>query len=75
MKDLCNKYNCLSLGEGAPNIMPPNFLIDDMIAAMKAGHNQYTRTFGVPALVNKIAEKYGPKLNRELDPMNEVMVT
>lgn len=75
MKDLCVKYSCLSLGEGAPNVMPPQFLIQDMIDAMNAGHNQYTRTFGVPALVKKIAEIYGPKLGRELDPMKEVMVT
>jgi len=47
------KYNALSLGEGAPNLMPPDFLIEDMYTAMKSGAaaNQYTRTFGVPALV------------------------
>lgn len=55
--------------------MPPEFLIDNMVAAMKAGHNQYTRTFGIPCLVNKIAEVYGPKFNRELDPMTEVLVS
>lgn len=75
MKDLAVKYNCLSLGEGAPNLMPPQFLIDEMVAAMNAGHNQYTRTFGVPALVNKVAEVYGPKLERTIDPMKEVIVT
>ena len=75
MKDLATKYNCLSLGEGAPNLMPPRFLIDDMIAAMEAGHNQYTRTFGIPPLVNKIAEVYGEKLGRQIDPMKEVLVT
>ena len=42
MKDLQVKYNCLSLGEGAPNIMPPEFLIEDMVAAMKQSlyHNK-----------------------------------
>ena len=35
MKDLQIKYSCLSLGEGAPNLMPPQFLIDDMLAAMQ----------------------------------------
>ena len=75
MKDLATKYKCLSLGEGAPNLMPPKFLIDDMIDAMNAGHNQYTRTFGIPPLVNKVAQVYGPKLGREIDPMKEVLVT
>ena len=75
MKDLMVKYNCLSLGEGATNLNPPKFLIDDMIVAMNAGHNQYTRTFGVPVLVNKIAEVYGAKLGRTIEPMTEVLVT
>ena len=77
MKDLATKYNCLSLGEGAPALMPPQFLINDMVEAMNAGpaYNQYTRTFGVPALVNKIAEVYGPKLGHSLDPMKEILVT
>lgn len=75
MKDLATKYSCLSLGEGAPNLMPPQFLIDDMIASMQAGNNQYTRTFGVPQLVNKIAQLYGTKLGRTIDPMKEVIVT
>ena len=75
MKDLMVKYNGLSLGEGAPNLMPPQFLIEDMTAAMQAGHNQYTRTFGVPALVQKIAAVYGPKLGREVNAMKEVLVT
>ena len=55
--------------------MPPQFLIDDMIEAMNAGHNQYARTFGVPVLCNKVAEVYGPKLGRTVDPMNEVLIT
>jgi len=39
MKDLCVKYNCLSLGEGATNVMPPEFLIEAMTKAMRDGHN------------------------------------
>lgn len=42
---------------------------------MQAGHNQYTRTFGIPHLVNKIAEVYGPKLGKTLDPMKNILVT
>ena len=44
MKDLAIKYKDLSLGEGAPNLMPPQFLLDEMTNAMKvAGNNQYGR--------------------------------
>jgi hypothetical protein len=31
MKELANKYQCLSLGEGAPGFNPPKFLRDAMI--------------------------------------------
>lgn len=39
------------------------------------GQNQYCRTFGHPLLVNKIAEHYGPKLGRKIDPIKEILVT
>ena len=55
--------------------MPPMFLINAMTQAMMDGHNQYNRTFGVVPLVKKIAEKYGPRLGKELDAMKEVLVT
>ncbi len=38
-KELTLKYNCLSLGEGAPGHNPPNFLKDNMIKAIEEGYN------------------------------------
>jgi len=38
-KELNYKYNCLSLGEGAPGHEPPEFLKAAMINAIKEGHN------------------------------------
>ena len=38
-KELTAKYNCISLGEGAPATMPPQFLIDNLTDAIKEGHN------------------------------------
>ena len=75
MKDLQVKYNCLSLGEGATNVMPPEFLIEAMTTAMREGHNQYNRSFGVAPLVNKIAQVYGPRMGKELNPMKDILVT
>lgn len=43
--------------------------------AIDEGHNQYIRSWGHLELVNAIARIYGKKLGRELDPLNEVMVT
>ena len=73
-KDMTAKYNCVSLGEGAPTAMPPQFLIDDLMESIKEGHNQYTRSFGNPLLAQKIAEVYGKKLGRKIDPLNEVNI-
>lgn len=75
-KELTAKYNCISLGEGAPATMPPQFLVDDLMDAIKEGpaNNQYTRSFGNPSLATKVAEVYGKKLGRKIDPLNEVNI-
>ena len=75
MNELGRKYACLSMGEGAPGYKPPSFLRDAMISAIDEGHNQYCRTFGHPLLIDKIAEHYGPKLGRNIDPIKEILVT
>ena len=62
-------------GEGAPGYPPPRFLKDFMMEAIEGDFNQYCRTFGQPALVNSIAEFYGPKLGRKIDPFKEILVS
>jgi aspartate/methionine/tyrosine aminotransferase len=73
-KELTVKYNCLSLGEGAPALNPPDFLRDEMIRAIDEGHNQYSRTLGIPELVKKISLVYGKKLKREVNSMTEILI-
>jgi aspartate/methionine/tyrosine aminotransferase len=73
-KEMTAKYNCISLGEGAPATMPPQFLVDELMTAIKEGHNQYTRAFGNPLLAQAVADVYGKKLGRKIDPMNEVNI-
>ena len=73
-KELTAKYNCISLGEGAPSTMPPQFLIDDLTAAIKEGHNQYSRAFGHPVLAEKVADFYGKKLGKKINPLQEVTI-
>ena len=46
-----------------------------MVEAIDAGHNQYCRTFGAPPLIDQIAKRYGPKLNRDIDPVREILVS
>lgn len=74
-RELTDRYDCLSLGEGAPGYQPPTFLRDAMIQAIDDGHNQYSRTMGMPELVKKVALVYGKKMGREVNPMTEVLVS
>lgn len=45
-KELTTKYECISLGEGAPEYQPFRQLRGELIQAIDEGHNQYIRTFG-----------------------------
>ncbi len=74
-KELTLKYNCVSLGEGAPGHNPAPFLIELLNKAIKEGHNQYSRVMGIPEFVKKIATVYGKKLKREINPLTEVLVS
>lgn len=38
-------------------------------------NNNYGRPSGHPDLVKAVAEVYGPKIGRKLNPMTEVMIT
>ena len=38
-RELGDRYNCLSLGEGAPGGNPPDFLRDELIKAIDEGYN------------------------------------
>ena len=75
-KYLADKYNCLSLGEGAPAANPPQFLQDELFKAIAEGNNQYTRTFGNPILTQKVAEIYGKgKLKRDINHLKEIIIS
>lgn len=72
---LARKYGYISLGEGAPHLQPPQFLVDNLMDAIKDGHNHYTSCLGHPEARKLIAEQYQPRFNHEIDPMKEMMIT
>lgn len=73
------KYNAINLAHGTPGLPPPKFLIDNMLAAVSEGHNQYTNVLGHPELREGISKFYSPRfkpaINRDLNPNTEVLVT
>jgi kynurenine--oxoglutarate transaminase/cysteine-S-conjugate beta-lyase/glutamine--phenylpyruvate transaminase len=74
---LANLHKSTNLGQGFPTLPVADFILSAADKAIKnnpMGH-QYTRSEGHPRLVKALAKFYSPKLNRELDPMNEIMTT
>lgn len=74
-KELTERYDCISLGEGAPAASPPAFLVENLKQAILEGHNQYSRSAGHPLLVQKVSEFYGKMLGVSIDPLTGVVVS
>ena len=76
MNDLYGKYECVSLGWGSPDLQPPKFLREALEKVMEVpANNNYGRPSGHPELVKAVAEVYGAKMGRKIDPMAEIMIT
>ena len=71
MSSLAAQYEAINLGQGFPDFMMSDALIDLVNAAMQKGHNQYVHMNGLGLLRERIAEKserlYSVKLNPETD--------
>eukprot|EP00435_Cladocopium_sp_Y103_P013713 s3814_g3.t1 len=83
---LANQHKAANLGQGFPSFGSPDFLrkaVEDAMdgdvfaetGAPKALGNQYTRPGGEPTFAQTVARIYGPRFNRELDPMKEIVTT
>lgn len=68
----------LNLGQGFPDYDPPaqfsNFL-SQVASEKNSFFNQYTRGFGHVRLVRALSKLYSKLNDREIDPMNEILVT
>lgn len=75
MSALAVEHGAVNLGQGFPDYAIDPVLIDLVGAAMRAGHNQYPLSAGVPALREAIAAKVQRLYGRAYDPEREVTVT
>lgn len=75
MSMLAQKHEAINLGQGFPNFDGPDFVKDAAIKAIKAGENQYARSFGILALNRAIAQRFTKDTGREVDPDAEITVT
>eukprot|EP01103_Thecamoeba_quadrilineata_P018483 TRINITY_DN704_c0_g1_i3.p1 TRINITY_DN704_c0_g1~~TRINITY_DN704_c0_g1_i3.p1 ORF type:complete len:405 (-),score=59.12 TRINITY_DN704_c0_g1_i3:419-1633(-) len=75
IRELEAKHNPVNLGIGKPDWPTPQFIKDSFIGAINDDFNQYTRSEGHPDLVKALSETFSPLLNREINPLTEVLVT
>ncbi len=75
MSQLAAEHNAVNLGQGFPDFPVPQRLVDELDAAMRAGHNQYAMMTGIPSLRQAIARKTGRVYGCQVDADGEITVT
>jgi aspartate/methionine/tyrosine aminotransferase len=75
MSRLALEHGAINLGQGFPNFDGPGFVKDAAIDAIRAGHGQYARMFGVPELNRAIADSFAQRSGLAVDPDAHVTVT
>jgi len=69
------EHEAINLGQGFPDFDGPDFVVEAARKAMADSRNQYARPFGVPPLVEAIADWHAAAGRPRPDPMTEVTVT
>ena len=75
MTRLAVQHGAINLGQGFPNFDGPEFVKEAAIEAIRAGHGQYARMYGVPELNEAIAERFTADTGLSLDADEHVTVT
>eukprot|EP00927_Polykrikos_kofoidii_P044283 TRINITY_DN38294_c0_g1_i1.p1 TRINITY_DN38294_c0_g1~~TRINITY_DN38294_c0_g1_i1.p1 ORF type:complete len:480 (+),score=56.80 TRINITY_DN38294_c0_g1_i1:68-1507(+) len=74
---LALKHSAINLSQGVPSIPVSDFVLQcltDATAGAGPSH-QYCRPAGLPRLVKALAQQYAKPLDREIDPLSEVLVS
>jgi aminotransferase len=63
------------LSIGQPDLPAPAHVVNAAVAALQAGQTGYTMDAGLPELVEALAEYYGQRYERALQPENVIVTT
>lgn len=74
MTRLAMAHNAINLSQGFPDFDPPAVIVEAAVEAIRGAANQYTVTWGYPALRNALARHYTHVLGWEVDPAVHVTV-
>lgn len=75
MSALAVRTGALNLGQGFPDTDGPRSILDDAVAQVLGGNNQYPPGRGVPELRRAVAEHQRRFYGLDVDPDTEVLVT
>jgi N-succinyldiaminopimelate aminotransferase len=75
MTALATEHGAVNLSQGFPDFEGPGAIVDDAVAALRTGHNQYGRSMGVLPLVQAIAGSVQRRFGARLDPLTEIVCT
>ena len=75
MSALASEHGAVNLGQGFPDFHCDPALVDAVVQAMQAGHNQYPPMPGVPALRQAMGTKMKALYGLDCDPNTEITVT
>jgi len=75
MTQLAARHQAINLAQGFPDFDGPSHVKDAAKAAIDAGHGQYARMPGVPALNQAIAQRWAADTAQAIDPDAQVTIT
>lgn len=75
MTALATAHDAVNLGQGFPDVDPPEPVAEAAIAAIRDGYNQYAPGIGVPALRAAVAAHRERFHGQRYDPDDEVTIT
>jgi aminotransferase len=75
MNVVCAAVNGINMAQGVCDTDPPHPVVDAAIAAIRDGHNIYTRLEGIASLRDALSRKLAAYHNITADPEREILVT
>ena len=75
MTRLALSCGAVNLSQGFPDFDPPEAVLEAATAALRGGQNQYSVSWGLPVLRQRLAERYRTMLGWDVDPDRHVAVT
>jgi len=75
MTRVCQRYQGINLAQGFPEKDPPEEVVREAVRAIQQGNNQYSITWGLPALREAVSGKFFRFAGLRADPETEITVT